>query len=391
MDPYPDNAAHLAAELERLDGLLYDYLETWRAASAADGELPGLYVSDAEVEQILADDRSPTRRNQAAATDRQADDHANRRETEATDRHADARETIDQRVAATAAAGEDLRLRTLVERFDLAPRHVDALLLAVAPDLDLDYERVFAYLQDDLTRKRPTVGLVARILGSAERGPLDERSRLSESSPLVRSGLVRLRPPEPGAPLLAAAVTADRRVLSYLLGSDDVDPAIADCTEALDPETTVETLPLDDEVRREVERAAPAPDQSPTLFTISGPDGVGKRDTVAAMAAVLDRSLVCSDAARLLQSDCADPVERVCREARLRDAVVHLTNLDRLDGDGGPEGSGAGDVEAVVDALAAKIIERSGVKTLVLDGTDPDNIRRAVLEGEHEGTEVVPE
>ncbi|MDY6775505.1 MAG: UMP kinase [Halobacteria archaeon] len=46
---------------------------------------------------------------------------------------------------------------------------------------------------------------------------------------------------------------------------------------------------------------------------------------------------------------------------------------------------------AVVDALAAKIIERSGVKTLVLDGTDPDNLRRAILEGEHEGTEVVPE
>jgi uridylate kinase len=46
---------------------------------------------------------------------------------------------------------------------------------------------------------------------------------------------------------------------------------------------------------------------------------------------------------------------------------------------------------SVVDALAAKIIERSGVRTVVLDGTDPEDIERAVLEGTHEGTEVLPE
>ena len=335
MDPYPDNAAHLTAELERIDGLLYDYLETWRAASAAEGDVPGLYVSDAEVEQILAGDRTSAQRAK-----------------EASDRHTDHRETIDERAAVTAAAGVDLRLRTLAARFDLADRHVDALLLAVAPDLDLDYEKVFAYLQDDLTRKRPTVGLVARILGSAEPGPLDERSRLSESSPLVSSGLVRLRSPEPGAPLLAASVTADRRVVAYLLGSDDVDPAIADCTAALDPDSAVADLPLDDAVRRDVERAAPAPDQSPTMVAVSGPEGVGKRDAVASMAAGLDRPLVRSDASRVFRTDCADPIERVCREARLRDAVVHLTNLHRLAAGGGEDGREDAGTEAVVDALA---------------------------------------
>ena len=46
---------------------------------------------------------------------------------------------------------------------------------------------------------------------------------------------------------------------------------------------------------------------------------------------------------------------------------------------------------SVVDALAAKIIERSGVRTVVLDGTDPEDIERAVLEGAHDGTEILPE
>ena len=46
---------------------------------------------------------------------------------------------------------------------------------------------------------------------------------------------------------------------------------------------------------------------------------------------------------------------------------------------------------APVDLLAAKIIQRSGMRTIVLDGTDPERIARAVRYGEHEGTDVVPE
>jgi len=46
---------------------------------------------------------------------------------------------------------------------------------------------------------------------------------------------------------------------------------------------------------------------------------------------------------------------------------------------------------APVDLLAAKLIERSRVRTIVLDGTDPDAVLDAVLRGEHGGTDVVPE
>jgi uridylate kinase len=45
---------------------------------------------------------------------------------------------------------------------------------------------------------------------------------------------------------------------------------------------------------------------------------------------------------------------------------------------------------APVDLLAAKLIERSGMRTIVLDGTDPDRIADAILRGEHEGTDVLP-
>jgi uridylate kinase len=38
-----------------------------------------------------------------------------------------------------------------------------------------------------------------------------------------------------------------------------------------------------------------------------------------------------------------------------------------------------------IDPLAAKIIQRCGIKTVVVDGTDPENIVEAVA-GRHSGT-----
>jgi uridylate kinase len=45
---------------------------------------------------------------------------------------------------------------------------------------------------------------------------------------------------------------------------------------------------------------------------------------------------------------------------------------------------------APVDLLAAKLLQRSGLRGIVLDGTDPDAVRHAIESGDHDGTEVVP-
>jgi uridylate kinase len=46
---------------------------------------------------------------------------------------------------------------------------------------------------------------------------------------------------------------------------------------------------------------------------------------------------------------------------------------------------------APVDLLAAKVIQRSGIRTIVLDGTDPERVVRAVEDDEFDGTEIRPE
>ena len=45
---------------------------------------------------------------------------------------------------------------------------------------------------------------------------------------------------------------------------------------------------------------------------------------------------------------------------------------------------------APVDLLAAKLIDRAGMRAIVLDGTDPSAVVDAVVSGDHSGTDVVP-
>jgi uridylate kinase len=63
--------------------------------------------------------------------------------------------------------------------------------------------------------------------------------------------------------------------------------------------------------------------------------------------------------------------------------------LVRVVAEGGSLGSAGS--SAPIDLLAAKLIQRSGLRTLVLDGSVPDRVREAVETGEFDGTEVLPD
>ena len=201
--PFATADEHLRAMLGWLHRLL-----AWRIAvtqhlfgALADDEYRGLYIPDSEVAVLSAGapDLPPAL--------------AERRQTLAAERA-----EIEARLRASVAAGisplGDRRCFPLLrvgQLFGLTVVERDILLLALAPELDLRYERLYAYLQDDVTRKRPTV---------------DSRCACSASTPRETAGRPRrLRsrraaaPPPPGRarrrgqrqPLAAGAYRQARR------------------------------------------------------------------------------------------------------------------------------------------------------------------------------------
>lgn len=74
-----------------------------------------------------------------------------------------------------------------------------------------------------------------------------------------------------------------------------------------------------------------------------------------------------------------DPAAEQYDRLSARDLVDVIADIEMSAGSSAP-----------VDLLAAKLIERSKMRTIVLDGTNPTNIVDAVLRGEHDGTDILP-
>jgi len=89
----------------------------------------------------------------------------------------------------------------------------------MAPDIDARFERLYGYLNDDLTRRRATIGLALELCGLPAAGP--GRFRFSPSAPLVAAGLVEVL--EADRPLLSRVLCVPDRVTAHLLGDDGVD------------------------------------------------------------------------------------------------------------------------------------------------------------------------
>src|SRR5687767_13663117 len=82
----------------------------------------------------------------------------------------------------------------LGELFGLTHFDLAVLLIALAPEIDLRYERIYAYLQDDVTRKSPTVDVALSLLCPSAEARAARWGHFSSDAPLVRSGLLHLTP-----------------------------------------------------------------------------------------------------------------------------------------------------------------------------------------------------
>jgi hypothetical protein len=136
---------------------------------------------------------------------------------------AQAGERIDARLAASA---QTLPLQVLSQRFDLSPFEQQCLLIALAPELDLRYEKVFGYLQNDVTRRRPSVGFVLDLLCETREEAIAARHFFEPSATLFRHRLCRFVDAGADASFLARSIRPDERIVDFLLELARIDPRL---------------------------------------------------------------------------------------------------------------------------------------------------------------------
>ena len=182
--------------------------ELRRSDPLADDAFRGLYIRDAEID-VLLDGPGPTWTTSLRGLDPGAVAELQR---------------VEGRAEALEASGVEIRFRRLARSFELDALDRDLLLVALAPDVEPRFERLYAYLQDDVSRRRASTGLALRLCGVPPGS--SERRRFGPGGALVESGLVTVE--EEDRPFLSRPVRVPDRVVGHVLGGDDPDPALAE-------------------------------------------------------------------------------------------------------------------------------------------------------------------
>ncbi|QGN34967.1 ATP-binding protein [Microlunatus sp. Gsoil 973] len=230
------------------------------------------------------------------------------------------RADIEAAADRAAAAGGMIRLRQLARDGGLDALDVELMIIAMLPDLDSRFERLYGYLNDDVTRRRATVGLALQLAGRSAWSAAD-RSRLDGGAPLSAQRLIMIE--DVDRPFLTRSLRVPDRVVAHLLGDDRSDPLLE---------------PVLDEVRPyrapTAERLARALRAGSRLVHIRERSARGTGAAVAASAlAETGRGAVVIDATRLAgRADPATVVPVAVREALLRRAGLVITAIEQLAG-----------------------------------------------------------
>ncbi len=329
MQSFAASLEHVLAELARLDLLLSAAVARARSEHATpDDGFQGLYISEREIDGLLA--RPAGLPGWAAAVGPGAEPAV--------------ASALNAMAAANTAAcaealrnGVELRLLRLADLCALTELDVSILLVALAPELDLRYERIYAYLQDDVTRKWPSVDLALNLLCPGLPEKIAARDRLAAGAPLLAHGLLQLHPDAsaPHAPLLAHSLKVDPRIAGYLLGSDAPDERLAGFATIVTPRASLDDLLLPPEVRAQLAGLLAhgrEPGQALVLY-LQGPYGAGKQTVAEALAERLGLRLLVVDGARLASTPglaLAEAVQLAAREAALQNAALFWRGSDRL-------------------------------------------------------------
>ena len=329
---YETNMEHIQAALLVLNLRLHRQVLRWRAThhgNATPEELLGLHISSAEVDAIL-DSLYTARGNGNADPIDQAPIAT------ISDLLADAQEFHAQAESASLTAGSRLQLPMLAERLGLTSFERQVVLLALATEVDRRYTRLFGYLNDDVTRRSPTVDLALGLFCQNAEQWEEAHLSFTPEAPLRRYRVMHLRqtPEQSRNPLLSREIILDDAVVSFLLNATTGD---SDLTGVLNTyQNGLDLSLVDDASRGDIESMATylssKPTPAPVVF-ITGPDAE-LRDAVASHlinAYAPESVLMVLDGPKWSQHDSpADLAARAMRQAKLNSGILAVREAELL-------------------------------------------------------------
>lgn len=328
---YESNRDHIFDELQRLDLLIYSRVNERRNCQAPDplDQFRGLVLSEKEIDCLLSDITGASS-NQYSDNDCRA----------LLDALSECESRIEQRRTASLKANAYLSLNHLSLLFHLSPFEERCLMICLAVELDRKYEKLYAYLQDDVTCKKPSVDLVFSLLCKTAEERINARLAFDAQAPLLRYRLLKVldSSPQGSTPLLARTLKLDDRITNFLLGFDRIEARAESAVQVIYPKTGLDQAPLAEHLRNQIRAftrfflVSSRPNQPRIVFYFHGPYGAGKRQVSEGLCHDLGLPLIVCDLKKCLYNQ--EPPEDIiwlsAREALLQQGALCFDNFGEL-------------------------------------------------------------
>jgi SpoVK/Ycf46/Vps4 family AAA+-type ATPase len=328
--PYEHAWEHLQDEMRLLDLLTRREVLRFRQSLPKEQAdlFKGMFISDGEIDRLLGEERQTAGEaedDELASLDRAA---------------ARCRQEIARRKQASLENGAWLTLPRLTNLFGLSSFEEQALLICLAPELDAKYEKLFAYLQDDVTRKQPSVELILRLLRATPRERLWARASFAPQATLFRSHILRCLDGE-DSPLPARRLRPDEMIVSFLLGGAGVSQELSACCRAYTEPGDLGQLRWPDEVKSRLASLTRSHVQDARqmsrrlIYHFPGPAGTGRKALAAGLCREIGAPLLIVDLREMLSraQNFEETLRRALREGLLQTAAIFLEHFDMLLGD----------------------------------------------------------
>ena len=232
----------------------------------------------------------------------------------------------------------DTTLAQLTSLFRLSRKEELCLLLCLAPEIDNRYARVFAFLQDDVTRRQPSVELALRLFCNDTQELLDNRGVFSSGGTLFKNKLLLWsQPTDKQLPLPQRTLKVDDRIAAFLFQTPEVDDCLVNWVEILSPAKEINNCSAPQEL---IERTLRLVEDSFSgrgpflrpLVHLYGRSGSGRRSLAELASQHVGLPLIVADVRKLPNGETSevDLLWRLCREALLLPAVILIEHFDDL-------------------------------------------------------------
>lgn len=321
-EPYESIWSYYADEMKLLDVQL-SALHAKRTEEAPDAQTDafrGMYISEEEFIRLVESEERDGREDDPALL-------RWRREASLL------RKRISERLAASRRARLFLPLPYVSSVFELTPLEENIVLLALAVELDRKYERIFGFLQDELTAKQPLVGLAVQLFARRAADLAAVRQALEPDRTLFRFILSRDSEETTGRSLLARPLSLDRRITAFLLGAVAPDPRIAHQIRLFAPEDEPDPLLVQETMQERLLAVLRQVDRLETTgILLWGNPGAGKKLQLRHSARELGRRLIVADVKSLIgdHNGFGERLDAVIREALLQKALLAFSAAEAL-------------------------------------------------------------